>query len=132
MFGLTKVLCKGHFSFIKDKELNLTIKEIEIQLALGSLSYGMKYELSNNTNTPKKILTILSKDKSWVVRNYVAENPNTPIKILIKLSFDENWNVRYWVANNPNTPIKILTILSKDEDNHISRAAIQNKYRNKR
>ena len=49
----------------------MTIKEIEIQLALGSLTNNMKIDLACNPNTPKKILTILSADNYWVVRYFV-------------------------------------------------------------
>ena len=59
----------------------MTIKEFEIQYALGSLSYYMKLDLAYNTNTPKKILAILSTDKSGWVRSRVAKNPNTPVKV---------------------------------------------------
>ena len=73
----------------------MTIKEIEIQLALGTLTRDMKYELANNEKTSKKILTILSTDKDWYIRSYVAENSNTPKRILTKLFEDEHWCVKY-------------------------------------
>ena len=56
----------------------MTIKEVKIQLALGTLTYDMKYKLANNERTSKKILTKLSTDESWYVRYWVAGNPNTP------------------------------------------------------
>ena len=43
--------------------MKMTIKEFEMQLALGSLTNDMKIELAYNSNTPKKILSMLSKDK---------------------------------------------------------------------
>lgn len=46
----------------------MTIKEVEIQLALGTLPDYMKYKLAENPNTPKEILTKLSIDKDWNVR----------------------------------------------------------------
>lgn len=64
----------------------MTVKEIKIQLALGSLSYRMKYILARHYNTPKEILTILSKDKNKCVKYWVATNPNTPEKVLKILS----------------------------------------------
>ena len=73
----------------------MTIKEFEIQLALGSLTDNMKINLAKNPNTPKEVLTILSTDKYWNVRYLVAKNPNTPIEVLKILSKDENSGVRY-------------------------------------
>jgi len=72
----------------------MTIKEIEIQLALGTLSRHDKMKLADSKRTSKKILTILSTDESWRVRHRVAGNPNTPIDILKILSTDEDWTVR--------------------------------------
>ena len=46
----------------------MTIKEFEIQLALGSLTEDMKDKLAIDGRTSKKILTILSKDKDDGVR----------------------------------------------------------------
>ena len=83
----------------------MTIKEFEIQLALGTLSYDMKISLAYNKRTSKKILTTLSTDEEWDVRYLVARNPNTPKEVLVKLSTDEHWCVRCRVADNPNTPI---------------------------
>ena len=79
----------------------MTIKEFEIQLALGSLTDEMKYDLAYNKRTSKEVLTILSKDKDWVVRYDVANNPNTPTEVLTKLSRDEDRNVRWCVEDNP-------------------------------
>ena len=89
----------------------MTTKEVEIQLALGSLTDDMKYKLADNKRTSKKILTKLSKDKSSRVRCRVANNLNTPKKILAILSTDENWYVRYRITNNPNTPKEVFTKL---------------------
>ena len=52
----------------------MTIKEVEIQLALGTLSYNMKIDLADNSNTSKEVLTILSKDEDSNVRYCVANN----------------------------------------------------------
>ena len=54
----------------------MTAKEIEIQLALGTLTIDMKLQLAYNKRTSKKILTILSTDESVVVRYWVAVNSN--------------------------------------------------------
>ncbi len=84
----------------------MTIKEFKIQLALGSLSKDMKYDLADDPNTSIEILTALSKDKDWWIRYRVAMNPNTPVEILTILSKDKSYNVRYWVVDNTNTPKK--------------------------
>ena len=85
----------------------MTTKELEVQIALGTLSYDQKLELVENPNTSKKILTLLSKDENWYVKCCVAENLNTPTNILAKLSTDENRVVRYYVVCNPNTSKEI-------------------------
>jgi len=69
--------------------------ELDIQLALGSLSYDDKIKLVKNKRTSKKILTILSKDENSYVRANVADNPNTPKEMLKKLSKNKNWGVRH-------------------------------------
>ena len=81
----------------------MTIKEFEIQLALGSLTDEMKYKLARNPNTPKEVLTILSKDESWGIRYWIADNLNTPKEVLKKLSKDKDWHVRCRVAETLNT-----------------------------
>ena len=77
----------------------MTIKEFEIQYALGSLIGDMKEKLAKNTNTPIEVLKILSTDKDSGVRYWVASNPNTPIEVLKVLSTDEYRWVRYWALN---------------------------------
>ena len=67
----------------------MTTKEIEIQLALGTLPRGDRIKLSGNKRISKKILTILSKDKDWNVRYNVAYNPNTPIEVRKHLYTDD-------------------------------------------
>lgn len=54
----------------------MTIKEFEIQLALGSLTYSMSAELAYNFDTPKEILTILFTDGDWLIRHWILNNPN--------------------------------------------------------
>ena len=93
----------------------MTIKEIEIQLALGSLTEDMKIALAGNKRASKKILTILSKDKNVWVRWRVANNLNTPTEILTILSTDKDSSIRYLVACNPNTPKEVLVKLSKNK-----------------
>ena len=89
----------------------MTIKEIEIQLALGTLSFDMKRKLARDERTSKKVLTILSTDECWSVRWRVASNLNTPIEVLTILSTDKDWDVRYNVADNPNTPKEVVVKL---------------------
>ena len=76
----------------------MTAKEYKVQLALGTLSHKAKVKLTRNKRTSKEILSILSKDKHYDVRYYVAKNPNTPIEVLKKLSTDASWWVRYWTT----------------------------------
>jgi len=80
----------------------MTTKEFEIQLALGTLSWDDKLTLAKSKRTSKKILTILSKDKSNNVRCWVAVNLNTPKEVLKELSKDEDYYVKYWAAKNKN------------------------------
>ena len=80
----------------------MTIKEIKIQLALGSLTDDMKYKLAVNKRTSKEILTILSKDEDWNVRSCVAHNLNTPKEVLTILSTDEDSWVRWNTVRNSN------------------------------
>ena len=89
----------------------MTIKEFEIQYALGTLTDGIKLKLAGNNRTSKKILTILSTDKDDHIRWWVAENPNAPKEVLTKLSTDKDNYVRSCVAYNPNTPEKIKLVM---------------------
>jgi 3-methyladenine DNA glycosylase AlkC len=91
----------------------MTIKEFEIQYALGLLTADMKIELVQNAKTSKKILTKLSNDKDCYIRYYVAANPNTPIEILTKLRKDKDWEVRCSATYNFNiliAPSKKLNV----------------------
>ena len=106
----------------------MTTKEVKIQLALGSLTYDMKRELTVNKRTSKKILTILStdeNDENWAIRCRVADNPNTPKETLTKLSTDKDWWIRRKVANNTNTPKRALYKLSVDK-NYAIRICVAN------
>ena len=106
-------------STLKLVDSEMTIKEFEIQLALGSMSNGMKVDLAKNPNTSLEILTILSKDENSAVRHWVADHPNVPVKILVGFVKDEDWCVRCRVADHPNTPTEILVKLSKDENHNV-------------
>ncbi len=87
----------------------MTEKELEIQLALGSLSDDMKIKLADDSNTSTEVLTKLSKDKDkdWFIRYCVTENPNTPKEVLKKLSKDEDVSVRYYATEKPNFDSKV-------------------------
>ena len=103
----------------------MTNKEFEVQLALGTLSFDVLRKLTYSKRASKKILTILSTNKSNHIREYVALNPNTPIEILEKLSIDKDNYVRYSVVYNHNTPIEMLEKLSTDdEDKFVKTAAL--------
>ena len=106
---------------MEELKVKMTIKEFEIQLALGTLSMNDKVKLAKDRRTPKEILFILSTDKDNYIRCRVAYNPNTPKGILKKLSKDENRFVKAYVAGNPSTPIEVLKILSTSKD-YICRA----------
>lgn len=94
----------------------MTIKEFEIQYALGTLSDIQLYDIAMDSDTPTNMIIKLSTDKDYYVRCRVADNSNAPVDILTKLSTDEDRYVRCRVAENPNTPIDTLNKLSKDED----------------
>ena len=110
----------------------MTIKEFEIQLALGTLSYDIKYKLVRNERTSKEILTKLSTAKNNYIRYWVAVNHSTPTEVLIKLSKDKDWSVRYGVAYNPNTPVEVLVKLSTDEHYSVSNKAKNREGKQKR
>lgn len=78
----------------------MTIKEFEIQLALGLLTYVVKRKLAVGLNTPKEVLTTLSKDEDWYIRSYISRNPNTPKEILDELAKDKMWVVRRGLKPN--------------------------------
>jgi len=98
----------------------MTIKELKIQLALGSIPDNERQQLAMLDETPKSILTILSNDKDWTIRYWVVKNNNITIEILKRLSNDENLSVRQQVAKHPKTPINILTKLIKGDNFQIS------------
>ncbi len=72
----------------------MTVKEFEIQYALGSLSYITKIRLVLDFNTPEEMLTILSREACFRIRLGVADNPNTFKEILETLSKDKDAEVR--------------------------------------
>lgn len=100
---------------LQGKRVIMTFKEFKVQYALGTLSFEIIGDLTKSKRTLKKVLTILSTDKDWTVRYWVALNPNTPKDVLKELSTDEDCVVRSSVARNFTTPIEVLKELSKDE-----------------
>ena len=64
----------------------MTVKEFKIQYALGSLSRDNLLEIAKNRNTPKQILAILSVYENYWIRYSVSNNPNTSKKVLKTLS----------------------------------------------
>jgi len=67
------------------------------------MNLDQKIKLSENPNTPSKILETLATDKNWNVRWGVAKNPKTSSKTLESLATDENSYVRRSVGKNPNS-----------------------------
>ena len=73
----------------------MTIKEFEVQMALGTLSIIATMDMAANPNTSKGILNRLSRHKEVIVRRIVASNPGTPVRSLSRLLNDTRWNVYY-------------------------------------
>lgn len=92
----------------------MTIKEFEIQYALGSLPESYLWDIAGNTKTPTNILSILSKNEDNSIRARVAGNSGSPTDVLVRLSKDKRYLVRWNVAENPYTPVDILHILLDD------------------
>ncbi len=90
----------------------MTIKEISVQLALGTLPKNIRKRVAKNTNTPIDMLEVLSKDEFWYVRYYVAGNTNTHIKILTMLSKDKDSGVRYTAKQQWSVRNSIIEKLS--------------------
>ena len=68
------------------------------------------------TTMDEEILTILSEDKRWFVREAVASNLNASPKTLESLAEDKQMVVREAVAKNPNTDAKTLYKLATAKD----------------
>ena len=100
----------------------MTVKEFKFQYALGTISKEDLIKIAKKS-TSKYILTVLSKNKDWYIRSYVATNSSTPIDALIKLSKDEDWFVRSRVTENPSV-VEALSyedsFISWEVDNQIT------------
>ena len=77
----------------------MTIKEFEIQVALGTLTNDMLMKLALKS-TSTKILTKLSKTKDFSIIIRIAHNPNTPKHILRRLSKDPLKSIRHSAQMN--------------------------------
>lgn len=68
------------------------------------------------TTMDEEILTILSEDKRWFVREAVASNLNASPKTLESLAEDKQMFVREAVAKNSHTPSEAIETLITDSD----------------
>ena len=69
-----------------------------------------KYNLSLYTDDAE-LIKVLSTDKDYYVRCYVARNPNTPVEVLKVLSIDGSWAVRRFVARNTNATNDVILLV---------------------
>ena len=84
-------------------ELAETTKDLEtLDVLSKDKDYWVRCFVARNLNTKTETLDYLSQDKIYYVRCYVASNHNTKQETLDVLSQDKNWVVRYWVSLNPN------------------------------
>jgi hypothetical protein len=101
----------------------LAREELSISSALQSPIIIIREEtmrkLANNIDTPKSVLTVLSKKGNDFVKSQVAKNFNTSSETLEELATDEDMNVRNNVANNLNTSSKTLEKLAGDSEGRI-------------
>lgn len=93
-------------------------EELDFNSVLSKLSKNDNWNIREavvlNENCPQDILDRLSKDDNEYIRYYVARNKNCSQDILRKLSEDK-WSVKLCVALNDNCPEDILDKLSNDE-----------------
>ena len=87
--------------------------------------YIVRAGVAINTKSPK-ILVKLATDEDVSVRALVAENINTPKEVLSELSKDVYVVVRRAVASNVNTPEGVLFKLLEDFDSLTVRCAMKN------
>jgi len=115
---IIKILC-----FIAKKTIS---KKVLIFLSKVEWSWELLVEVTDNFNTPTKVLSDLATHEDWRVRRAVAKSPITTRAILAKLASDKNFFVRASVASNFNTSIESLIELAKDKDKLISIRAKEN------
>ena len=117
---------------MESKILKMSRKEFAMQCALGTIDMETLYRLSSSSNTPARILdmitdnlTTLSRLKGGFLLNTIgcsiAENPNSTPKILRKLSNTSSvYNyIEYSLATHPNTPSDLLKRLSESRDSDV-------------
>ncbi len=81
-----------------------------------------RIKLARKSQDPK-ILTQLSKDKTYDVRSALARNPSTPPDILHQCVLKGSRPIKFYVAQNPSTSIETLDLLSRD-DSHWLRVEV--------
>ncbi len=92
----------------------MTKEELEIQIALGTVSTEELMDIAADTEV-QEIIVMLGEHKYMCIRWMTAINDNIPIELLKKLSKDKKYHVREGVALNKNTPSDILKKLLKDD-----------------
>lgn len=110
----------GHFAAeVRDQA------DVPLDLAawLVGLSGDERVRLARGPDASPDVLTALSTDPNWRVREGCATNPNTRHKDLVLLSGDLNRWVRGQCARNPATPASVITVLFKDVDPRVRAAA---------
>jgi len=72
----------------------MNYNEFIVQYSLGTLSFGRLKKLAYSTDD-ERILKILSENNDWMVRYNVTLNPKSPKKIIYNLCNDNDW----WVSS---------------------------------
>lgn len=67
-------------------------------------------------NTPPELLRLLSRDRFWFVRDFVASNPNTPEDCLLELTFDNDFRVRQEAVKTLDAKTVHFSLFSKIQD----------------
>ena len=86
----------------------------------------VKFEAALNPGTLKSILSRLSEDEYYNIRECVAGNPNTPPDALERLSHDKKAMIMQNVAANPSTPASTLRRLMTGTDIFIKQCIARN------
>lgn len=98
-----------------------TPSDILAKLALDEINL-VRALVATNPNTPISILEKLFSDEK-IVRDGLSGNTNTPVKLLSILTDDSDKMVRMRVAENPSSTQEILKRLMDDEDKDVQKAA---------
>ena len=102
----------------------MTLKEFNIQRALGAFNVRDRVMLAENKDTCESILKLLGGDKILVVRTAVARNTSTPAVTLALLSCYDEVSICIQISRNTSTPTDVLRALA------ISRWSDVRKYAN--